>query len=80
MITGAVGKVESESEVSAHVRYCEGQLYPLSPWDHGSLWRYKTIRGAINKYAKMEGMRLGDAAHIVSMHFPSEQKVIAKIK
>ncbi len=72
-----VGKIEKESDETAHVRYSEGQIYPLELWDKKYIKRFDTITKAIKHYAKW-----GHKRHLIEImghNFPSQKEEILKI-
>lgn len=80
-----VGKVVEESKNSAEVVYFENcrdrkQPYSSGHWDKKSLRRFATITAAIKEYGKWSDCSLDELKEIMSGKFPSQRKVILKIK
>lgn len=75
-----IGMVLEESKTSALVLYCEGQHYSPEVWDKKYLWRFATITAAIKKFKGWGGCGIEELKEMISSHFPSEAKEIAKIK
>jgi hypothetical protein len=68
-----IGKIESESEDSAYVRYSEGQRYHLEVWNKEYLERFVTFQEMVQKYAEYEQLSLKKAMEICLSDFPSQR-------
>lgn len=69
-----IGKIESESDTSAYVRYSENQMYPLELWDKNYLRRYWTLRSAALFFSRRIGRPFECVMKSTTENFPSEIK------
>ena len=78
-----IGKVEKEENIGSWkgswIRYYEQQRSP-DYWDKKCISRFKTIGGAIRKYARLLRKPLKKIRDNMLNSFPSEKEVIKKIK
>lgn len=68
-----IGKIESEDERSADVRYSEGQLYLPEVWDKKYLERFATFQEMVQKYAEYQKLSLKMMMEACLRKFPSQK-------
>lgn len=68
-----IGKIETEDERTANVRYSEGQLYRPEVWDKEYLERFATFQEMVQKYAEYQKMPLEMQMEVCLRKFPSQK-------
>ena len=66
-----IGKIESEDERNADVRYSEGQLYLPEVWSKEYLERFATFQEMVEKFAEYEGTSVASEMKRFFDSFPS---------
>ncbi len=66
-----IGKIESEDERTADVRYSEGQLYLPEVWDKKHLERFATFQEMVERFAEYEGTSVASEMKRFFDSFPS---------
>ena len=68
-----IGKIESEDNSSAFVRYSEGQLYLPEVWDKEYLERFPTFEAMVEKYAEYQKLPSKMMMEVCLRKFPSQK-------
>lgn len=69
-----IGKVETEDDERAYVRYLEGQLFSLRVWHKDYLKRYESFARMVRAFAKEHDISYKKALEKALDDFPSQKK------
>lgn len=74
-----IGKIEelSSDGKTARVRYSEGQLYSLEPWDTRYLTRFETLDECTREFMRLAGEPKME--EFAAIKFPSEFKKVQHV-